>query len=53
MTLLIFFRSLGANTVMNGYQVPQGTFVLRTGILNQRYFKQPDLFLPERWMRGK
>ena len=40
---------------MNGYQIPEGTFVFRIGFLasiDPKYFKQPDMFLPERWIRG-
>ncbi len=40
----------------SGYQVPKGTLIFRLGMLmstDEKYFKNPDQFLPERWIRGK
>ena len=50
-----FYRNIGTNTVMNGYQIPEGTLIYRIGFLSSndpKYFKQADMFLPERWIRG-
>eukprot|EP00088_Acartia_fossae_P027881 TRINITY_DN28634_c0_g1_i1.p1 TRINITY_DN28634_c0_g1~~TRINITY_DN28634_c0_g1_i1.p1 ORF type:complete len:285 (+),score=86.81 TRINITY_DN28634_c0_g1_i1:32-856(+) len=48
-------RSAGKDVVLSGYQVPKGTFCLRLGVLNsndEKHFKEPEKFMPERWIRG-
>merc|ERR1719233_1175596 len=41
--------------VLGGYSIPKGTTVIRCGILasnDDKYYKDADKFLPERWLRG-
>ena len=41
--------------VLSGYQIPKDTFVVRFGYKTSNgaeYFKDPEIFMPERWMRG-
>jgi len=48
-------RSAGQDMVLSGHQIPKGTFVIRMGVLmsnDERYFNNPEQFMPERWMRG-
>jgi len=48
-------RAAGQDIVLSGYQVPKGTLIFRLGVLmsmDEKYFKNPDQFLPERWIRG-
>jgi len=48
-------RAAGQDIVLSGYQVPKGTLIFRLGALmsmDEKYFKNPDQFLPERWIRG-
>lgn len=48
-------RSLGQDLVINGYQVPKDTSVIMGAIVlqkSEKYFKQCDQFLPERWLKN-
>jgi len=48
-------RLIERDTVIGGYQIPKGTEVIRCGYsagMDTRNFKDPLLFLPERWLRG-
>ncbi|XP_057666302.1 cytochrome P450 315a1, mitochondrial [Diorhabda carinulata] len=48
-------RVLPEDAVICGYNVPAGTAVVMsvyTSGRNGKYFKRPDVFLPERWDRG-
>ena len=39
----------------SGYQIPKGTFVMRVGVMmstDDKYFDDPESFMPERWIRG-
>lgn len=41
--------------VLGGYHIPKGTFLTKASQISsrdERYFTNPDLFLPERWERG-
>ncbi|XP_043528320.1 cytochrome P450 302a1, mitochondrial [Frieseomelitta varia] len=47
-------RILQTDTILNGYQVPKGTVVVTQNQIICRlpeYFNEPDLFMPERWLR--
>ncbi|GIX91132.1 probable cytochrome P450 49a1 [Caerostris darwini] len=46
-------RTLAKDTVLSGYQVPAGTMVFvayEEIFMDPRNFKNPDKFLPERWL---
>ncbi|XP_064393557.1 sterol 26-hydroxylase, mitochondrial-like isoform X2 [Halichondria panicea] len=45
-------QEIKADVVLNGYQVPAGTFVVSCNSLMSQsidYFNEPDKFIPERW----
>ncbi|XP_058053646.1 cytochrome P450 302a1, mitochondrial [Anopheles bellator] len=47
-------RILNRDQVLGGYHVPRGTVVVTQNMISCRqgaYFRAPDQFLPERWMR--
>uniref|UniRef100_A0A6E8VP05 Cytochrome P450 n=1 Tax=Anopheles coluzzii TaxID=1518534 RepID=A0A6E8VP05_ANOCL len=47
-------RILNRDHVLGGYQVPRGTVIVTQNMISCRqeaYFRDPQLFLPERWMR--
>nr|UUB32621.1 cytochrome P450 CYP49A1 [Dendroctonus rhizophagus] len=47
-------RNLQSDTVLAGYQVPKGTHVIFPHLVVsnvEEYFKQPEKFLPERWLK--
>jgi len=48
-------RTAGQDMVLSGYQIPKGTFVMRVGVMmstDDKYFDDPEAFMPERWVRG-
>ncbi|KAG8227908.1 hypothetical protein J437_LFUL011836 [Ladona fulva] len=48
-------RILPCDTVFSGYSVPKGTVVVTQNQVScrlEKYFKEPNKFLPERWIRG-
>merc|ERR1711936_6809 len=48
-------RKTQEDMVLGGYEVPAGTSVLRWGHISsnsKENFTNPELFLPERWIRG-
>jgi len=48
-------RRTDSDIVIGGYKIPKGTTVIRCGSSSQNdpaNFKNPDKFLPERWLRG-
>jgi len=48
-------RQTQVDMTLGGYQVPAGTKVIRWGILASNCstnFTNPDIFMPERWLRG-
>ncbi|XP_071440069.1 cytochrome P450 302a1, mitochondrial-like [Hetaerina americana] len=48
-------RILPCDAVFSGYVVPKGTVVVTQNQVScrlEKYFSQPDMFLPERWIRG-
>lgn len=49
-------RVVPEDTVICGYNVPSGTLIVMsiyTSGRDEKYFKNPDVFLPERWDRDK
>ena len=47
-------RILNRDHVLGGYQIPRGTVIVTQNMISCRqeaYFRDPQLFLPERWMR--
>ncbi|XP_059608811.1 cytochrome P450 CYP12A2-like [Phlebotomus argentipes] len=49
-------RTTGRNIVLKGYQIPKKTDVLMNNQavhLDEKYFPQPNSFLPERWLRSE
>jgi cytochrome P450 len=47
-------RCLKTNTVLAGYEVPQGTHVVMPAhieMANPKQYPQPEKFIPERWLR--
>ncbi|CAB3386455.1 Hypothetical predicted protein [Cloeon dipterum] len=48
-------RVLPNRMILSGYEIPAGTVVdVNNSVLlrNEKFFPQPDKFIPERWMRG-
>ncbi|XP_046391836.1 cytochrome P450 302a1, mitochondrial-like [Ischnura elegans] len=48
-------RVLPCDTVFSGYMVPKGTVVVTQNQVScrlEKYFSQPNSFIPERWIRG-
>lgn len=48
-------RILEKDLVLSGYKIPAGTHVNLNMLVNfksEKYFPDPDKFLPERWLRG-
>ena len=48
-------RKTQVDMVLGGYKIPEGTNVLwhnALSSLNEKYFPEPDKFVPERWLRG-
>ena len=49
-------RNPDKDIVLNGYQIPKDTTVFRLGFImsnDAENFKEPEKFMPERWMRGR
>ncbi|XP_066141280.1 cytochrome P450 CYP12A2-like [Euwallacea fornicatus] len=47
-------RTTVKDTVLSGYRIPKGTDILGVNIFichNDKYFKKPTEFIPERWLR--
>ncbi|XP_050093938.1 cytochrome P450 302a1, mitochondrial [Anopheles aquasalis] len=47
-------RILNRDQVLSGYRVPRGTVIVTQNMISCRqrtYFRDPDQFLPDRWMR--
>ena len=50
-----FLYSIYLAIYCSGYQIPKGTFVMRVGVMmstDDKYFDDPEDFIPERWVRG-
>ena len=48
-------RICPVDMVLSGYQIPKGTFILRSGQVmsnNPANFPEPEKYIPERWLRG-
>lgn len=48
-------RKTQEDMILSGYHIPKDTTVIRVGILtsnDEKYYKDPEKFLPERWIRG-
>jgi cytochrome P450 len=51
----VFGRRALHKTVLGGYEIPQGATVLLSPYIiqrNNRYFENPEAFVPERWANG-
>ncbi|KAK3931771.1 putative cytochrome P450 CYP44 [Frankliniella fusca] len=49
-------RILEKDLILSGYHVPAGTHVNLNMLVNfksEKYFQEPEKFLPERWLRGE
>ena len=50
-----YSRTTHVDMVLEGYQIPKGTVVsyfIMNVMKDAKHFKEPEQFIPERWMRG-